>query len=68
MIDRGSLPYTCAFIQELYRYRTMAPLSIFRTTTTDVEINGYIIPKDTTVSPFHYQAWALMTKLKILSY
>ena len=43
------MPYTSAFIQEVYRCRTIAPIALPHKTTTDIELNGYIIPKNTTV-------------------
>ena len=44
------MPYTNAFIQEVYRFRTLAPLGIPHTANKDTEIDGYIIRKDTLVS------------------
>ena len=49
MSDRANMPYTCAFIEELYRFRTMAPQSLPHKTTEDVKLNGYFIPKNTLV-------------------
>jgi len=46
MIDfKTKMPYTSAFIQELFRFRTLAPLGIPRKANFDTEINGYVIPK-----------------------
>jgi len=50
MSDRGKMPYTCAFIEELYRFRTLAPMGVEHKTTSDVKFNGYCIPKNTVVS------------------
>ena len=49
MSDKDNLPYACAFIQEMFRFRTPVPLSVFHRATTDVEMNGFVIPKGTTV-------------------
>uniref|UniRef100_H2YX92 Uncharacterized protein n=1 Tax=Ciona savignyi TaxID=51511 RepID=H2YX92_CIOSA len=50
--DHGEkLPLLRAFIQELYRYRTIVPMSLQHRASEDVEIGGHLITKDTTVSP-----------------
>uniref|UniRef100_H2Z299 Uncharacterized protein n=1 Tax=Ciona savignyi TaxID=51511 RepID=H2Z299_CIOSA len=46
---KDNLPLLRAFIQEVYRYQTIKPLSIKHRTSEDVEIGGYFIPKDTTI-------------------
>ncbi|XP_078484970.1 cytochrome P450 2U1-like isoform X1 [Ciona intestinalis] len=51
MSDKTQMPYTCAFMQEVFRYRTLVPLSLFHVTNDDVSLNGYSIPKGTTVLP-----------------
>ncbi|CAK8694869.1 unnamed protein product [Clavelina lepadiformis] len=56
MSHQSSMPYTCAFIHELMRYRTLAPLSVFHKTNEDTELNGYFIPKNTLVAP---NIWAV---------
>ncbi|XP_076802018.1 cytochrome P450 2U1-like [Clavelina lepadiformis] len=56
MSHKSSMPYTCAFIHELMRYRTLAPLSVFHKTNEDTELNGYFIPKNTLVAP---NIWAV---------
>ncbi|CAK8679271.1 unnamed protein product [Clavelina lepadiformis] len=43
----ADLHYTNAFIQELMRFRTIVPLSVFHKTNENAEINGFVIPKDT---------------------
>ena len=43
------LPYTKAVIQEGFRIRPVAPLSVPRKTTRDVSLMGYHIPKNTQV-------------------
>ncbi|CAN0403756.1 unnamed protein product [Lampetra fluviatilis] len=47
--DRASLPYTEAFVFETLRYSSFVPVTIPHSTTTDTEIAGYRVPKDTVV-------------------
>ncbi|GFV86895.1 cytochrome P450 18a1 [Trichonephila clavipes] len=47
--DRPRMPYTEACIAELMRWRTIVPLNLLRYTLQDTELNGYFIPKHTTV-------------------
>ncbi|ODN06113.1 Vitamin D 25-hydroxylase, partial [Orchesella cincta] len=47
--DKYRLPYTEAFIKEVLRFSTLAPLGMLHSTTEDVEFHGYFIPKDTIV-------------------
>nr|XP_039248643.1 cytochrome P450 2U1-like [Styela clava] len=56
MKHRDDMPYTCAFIQELMRHRTVVPMSIFRKTNEEAILNGYTIPKNTTITP---NLWAV---------
>ncbi|CAK8671316.1 unnamed protein product [Clavelina lepadiformis] len=56
MSHKPSMPFTNAFIQELMRYRTLAPLSLFHKTNEDAELFGYFIPKNTVVAP---NIWAV---------
>ncbi|NXD30082.1 CP1A5 protein, partial [Spelaeornis formosus] len=44
--DRGTLPYTEAFILEMYRHSSFLPFTIPHSTTKDTELNGYYVPKD----------------------
>ncbi|KAK2539191.1 cytochrome P450 1A5 isoform A [Columba livia] len=44
--DRGSLPYTEAFILEMFRHSSFLPFTIPHSTTRDTVLNGYYIPKD----------------------
>ncbi|XP_076818420.1 cytochrome P450 2U1-like isoform X2 [Clavelina lepadiformis] len=56
MSHKPSMPFTNAFIQELMRYRTLVPLSLFHKTNEDTELFGYFIPKNTVVAP---NIWAV---------
>ncbi len=47
--DKSSLPYTEATIQEIMRYKTLAPLSLPRLTSQEVALEGYVLPKGTIV-------------------
>lgn len=47
--DRPHLPYLDAFIYETMRFTSFIPVSIPHSTTTDVSISGFKIPKDTVV-------------------
>ncbi|NWU17733.1 CP1A5 protein, partial [Cephalopterus ornatus] len=44
--DRGTLPYTEAFILEMFRHSSFLPFTIPHSTTKDTVLNGYFIPKD----------------------
>ncbi|NXE92328.1 CP1A5 protein, partial [Menura novaehollandiae] len=44
--DRGTLPYTEAFILEMFRHSSFLPFTIPHSTTKDTVLNGYHIPKD----------------------
>ena len=50
MSKKADMPYTNAFIQEIMRFRTLAPLSVPHFANEDTEIDGYIIRKNTIVS------------------
>nr|UUH60600.1 cytochrome P450 CYP316 [Ectropis obliqua] len=47
--DNARLVYTSAFILELQRYNTIAPLAGPRRVLQDAVVDGYLVPKDTTV-------------------
>ncbi|KAM6388738.1 cytochrome P450 1A4-like [Pluvialis apricaria] len=47
--DRGVLPYTEAFILEMFRHSSFLPFTIPHSTTKATVLNGYYIPKDTCV-------------------
>ncbi|XP_064013341.1 cytochrome P450 1A5-like [Pogoniulus pusillus] len=44
--DRSILPYTEAFILEVFRHSSFPPFTIPHSTTKDTVLNGYYIPKD----------------------
>ncbi|XP_009328366.1 PREDICTED: cytochrome P450 1A5-like [Pygoscelis adeliae] len=44
--DRGTLPYTEAFILEMFRHSSFLPFTIPHSTTRDTVLNGYYVPKD----------------------
>ncbi|XP_064481866.1 cytochrome P450 2J6-like [Ornithodoros turicata] len=56
--DRLKMPFTMAVIWEMYRWRTIAPLSVVRGTAADTEIAGYTIPAGT---PILANLWAVHT-------
>ena len=49
MAHKSDMPYTNAFMQEVYRYRTLAPLGLPHKANADTELNGYVVPKGTQV-------------------
>jgi len=52
MEHRSNLPYTCAFVEELFRYFSVAPLGIPHKTTEDMNLRGFFLPKGTLVNSF----------------
>ena len=46
---KSEMPYTCAFMQELFRYRAVAPLGLTHKVTETSQIGKWIIPKGTKV-------------------
>lgn len=53
--DRKHLPYTEAFISELFRHVSFLPFTIPHCTTADTTLNGYFIPKKTCIFINMYQ-------------
>ncbi|KAK7692525.1 hypothetical protein QCA50_004155 [Cerrena zonata] len=47
--DLENLPYVRAIINEVHRYRPIAPTSIPHYTIADIKVAGYLIPKGTTI-------------------
>ncbi|XP_006168779.1 cytochrome P450 1A4 [Tupaia chinensis] len=45
--DRKLLPYTEAFINEIFRHASFLPFTIPHCTTADTTLNGYFIPRKT---------------------
>ena len=43
------MPYTNAFIQEISRFRTLAPLAVPHKVLEDTNLDGYFILKNTKV-------------------
>ncbi|NXX99810.1 CP1A5 protein, partial [Centropus bengalensis] len=58
--DRGMLPYTEAFILEMFRHSSFLPFTLphrqVLSTTRDTVLNGYYIPKDRCVFVNQWQA------------
>lgn len=53
--DKPNMPYTEAFICEVFRHASYVPFTIPHCTTENVTLNGYFIPKDTCVFINQYQ-------------
>ncbi len=60
--DQDDLPYTRSVLLEIQRHVTVAPLGVFHTTSDDVFIQGYRIPK---VHVFIRQRSAYVTPWKL---
>ena len=50
MSKKANMPYTSAFIQEIYRFRTLVPFGSPHIANAATEIDGWMIPKGSTVS------------------
>ncbi|XP_045494470.1 probable cytochrome P450 304a1 [Colias croceus] len=48
--DRAKLPYTEACIREMLRFETLVPLGVAHRAMVDTKLEGFDIPKDTSVS------------------
>ena len=53
MSKKNEMPYACAFIQELMRFRTLAPFGLPHKANADVNVEGCIIPEGTTVTLYN---------------
>ena len=53
MQRRSEMPYTCAVMEEIFRFRTLAPFGVFHCTTEEAALEKYVIPKGTTVICMH---------------
>ncbi|XP_034556012.1 cytochrome P450 2J6-like [Notolabrus celidotus] len=51
MADRPNLPYTDAVIHEIQRFGNIVPLNGFRMAAMDTKLDGYFIPKGTSLVP-----------------
>ncbi|XP_065820636.1 cytochrome P450 1D1 [Labrus bergylta] len=47
--DKPKMPFTEAFIYEVFRHASYVPFTIPHCTTRNITLNGYFIPKDTCV-------------------
>ena len=50
MSKKSEMPYTCAFLQEVFRFRTLTPLALPHKLTNDTVFEGFFLPKGTKVS------------------
>ena len=43
------MPYTYAFMEELFRFRPVGPIGLYHCSTEDTQLGKYAIPKGTLV-------------------
>ncbi|KAM9858441.1 cytochrome P450 1D1 [Aulostomus maculatus] len=53
--DKPKMPFTEAFIYEVFRHASYVPFTIPHCTTRNITLNGFFIPKDTCVFINQYQ-------------
>uniref|UniRef100_A0A3B1IJJ6 Cytochrome P450 1A n=1 Tax=Astyanax mexicanus TaxID=7994 RepID=A0A3B1IJJ6_ASTMX len=53
--DKAKMPYTEAFLYEVFRHASYMPFTLPHCTTENITLNGYFIPKDTCVFINQYQ-------------
>ncbi|XP_036064536.1 cytochrome P450 2D3-like isoform X3 [Onychomys torridus] len=51
MADQASMPYTNAVIHEVQQFADIVPTNLPHMTSRDVEVQGFLIPKGTTLIP-----------------
>ncbi|XP_021960494.2 cytochrome P450 18a1 [Folsomia candida] len=52
--DKSSMPFTEALTAETFRFATVSPFGLQHRTTSDQELNGFLIRKDTLIFPNYY--------------
>uniref|UniRef100_A0A8C6MX92 Cytochrome P450 n=1 Tax=Mus spicilegus TaxID=10103 RepID=A0A8C6MX92_MUSSI len=51
MADQARMPYTNAVIHEVQRFADIVPMNLPHKTSHDIEVQGFLIPKGTTLIP-----------------
>ncbi|XP_052603440.1 cytochrome P450 2D3-like isoform X2 [Peromyscus californicus insignis] len=51
MADQARMPYTNAVIHEVQRFADIVPMNLPHMTSRDIEVQGFLIPKGTTLIP-----------------